>query len=82
MENRKRYSEEVKERAVRLLQEHEGEYESQWQAMRSIASKIGCTTETLRKWVRQTEVDKGTRSGLTTSERACLLGIIAREPRA
>jgi transposase len=72
MENRKRYSQEVKERAVRLMQEHEAEYESQWKAMNSIASKIGCTAETLRKWVRQTEIDKGSRSGLTTSERARL----------
>ena len=70
MESRKRYSEEVRERAVRLLREHEAEYESQWKAMNSIASKIGCTTETLRKWVRQTEIDKGGRNGLTTSERA------------
>jgi transposase len=72
METRKRYSEEVKERAVRLLQEHEADYESQWKALNSIASKIGCTAETLRKWVRQTEIDKGSRSGLTTSERARL----------
>jgi len=72
METRKRYSDEVKERAVRLLQEHECEYESQWKAISSISSKIGCTAETLRKWVRQTEIDKGTRGGLTTSERARL----------
>jgi len=51
METRKRYSQEVKERAVRLLRDHAGDYESEWQAMRSIASKIGCTAETLRKWV-------------------------------
>jgi len=72
MENRKRYSEEVKERAVRLLQEHQAEYESQWKAISSIASKIGCTAETLRKWARQAEIDKGARNGLTTSERARL----------
>lgn len=72
METRKRYSPEVKERAVRLLQEHLCDYGSEWQAMSSIASKIGCTTETLRKWVRQTEIDKGTRNGLTSSERARL----------
>ena len=72
METRKRYSQEVKERAVRLLRDHAGDYESEWQAMRSIASKIGCTAETLRKWVRQSEIDKGARSGLTTSERARL----------
>jgi transposase len=72
MENRKRYSQEVRERAVRLFQDHESEYESRWKAMNSIASKIGCTTETLRKWVRQTEIDRGSRNGLTTSERARL----------
>ena len=72
METRKRYSPEVKERAVRMLQEHRCDYGSEWQAMGSIASKIGCTRETLRKWVRQTEIDKGTRNGLTSSERARL----------
>jgi transposase len=70
METRKRYSQEVRERAVRLLQDHQDEYESQWQAMNSIASKIGCTTESLRRWVRQAEIDHGSRTGLTTSERA------------
>jgi len=70
MEIRKRYSQEVRERAVRLLQDHQDEYESQWQALNSIASKIGCTTESLRRWVRQAEIDHGSRSGLTTSERA------------
>jgi len=49
-----RYSPEVRERAVRMLFEHQSEYESQWSAMASIASKIGCTTETLRKWVIST----------------------------
>ena len=51
------------------LFEHEAEHESQWSAMRSIASKIGCSAETLRNWVRQFERDAGTRAGLTTSER-------------
>ena len=49
--------------------EHQGEYGSQWAAMVSIASKIGCTTETLRQWVRQTERDTGRRAGLTTDEK-------------
>ena len=49
--------------------EHEGEHDSQWAAIGSIASKIGCTAETLRKWVRRTERDQGKRSGLSSSER-------------
>ena len=64
-----RYSPEVRERAVRLVFEHQGEHDSQWAAIGSIASKIGCTAETLRKWVRQAERDHGKRSGLTSSER-------------
>jgi transposase len=64
-----RYSPEVRERAVRMVFEHAGEYESQWAAIGSIAAKIGCTTETLRNWVRQAERDSGQRPGLTTQER-------------
>jgi transposase len=64
-----RYSPEVRERAVRMVLEHEGQYDSEWSAMRSIAEKIGCTAETLRGWVRQAERDQGRRPGLTTAER-------------
>jgi transposase-like protein len=64
-----KYSPEVRERAVRLVFEHLGEHESQWAAIGSIASKIGCTAETLRKWVRQAERDQGIRGGLSSSER-------------
>ena len=64
-----RYAPEVRERAVRMVFEHQAEHESQWSAMRSIAEKIGCTTETLRHWVRQAERDEGRRPGLTTDER-------------
>ena len=64
-----RFSQEVRERAVRMVFEHRGEYASEWEAMGSIASKIGCTAETLRKWVRQAEVDTGRRGGLTSDER-------------
>ena len=69
MNRNRRYSPEVRERAVRLVFEHESEYESQWAAIGSVASKIGCTAETLRKWVRQAERDTGRRDGMTTSDR-------------
>jgi len=64
-----RYPPEVRERAVRLVQEHQHDYPSQWAAITSIAAKCGMTTETLRKWVRRAEVDAGARAGLTTDER-------------
>ena len=64
-----RYSPEVRARAVRMVFEHQSDYPSQWAAMNSIASKIGCTGETLRKWVRQAERDQGLRDGTTTEER-------------
>ena len=67
-----RYSPEVRERAVRMVFEHESEHDSQWETMRSIAAKIGCTAETLRKWVRKAEVDSGRRDGVTSDERARL----------
>ena len=64
-----RFSPEVRERAVRMVFEHQGEHESQWAAISSIAGKIGCTPETLRNWVRQAERDAGRRPGLSTEER-------------
>ena len=69
MGQRSRYSPEVKERAVRMVLEHGREHDSQWAAIRSIASKIGCSAEALRNWVRQAERDSGRRPGLTTEER-------------
>lgn len=64
-----RYSPEVRERAVRMVFDHESDHESQWKAIRSIADKIGCSAETLRNWVRRAETDTGRRPGLTTEER-------------
>jgi transposase len=69
MNRKSRYSLEVRERAVRLVFEHQAEYESQWAVIHSIAAKTGCTTETLRKWVHQPEKDQGIREGLSTDDR-------------
>jgi transposase len=65
-----RYSPELRERAVRMVFEHAPDYPSQWAAIRSIAEKLGCRVESLRRWVRQAERDTGKRPGLTTDERA------------
>ena len=69
MKKQSRYSPELRERAVRLVFEHQGEHSSQWAAIGSIAAKVGCTAETLRKWVRQAERDQGRREGLTSMDR-------------
>lgn len=71
---------EIRERAVRLVLEHQGEYPSQWAAISSIATKCGMTPETLRKWVRRAEADGGARPGLTSDERR-RLGELERENR-
>ena len=68
----RRYSLEVRERAVRLVFDHDHDHDSQWASIRSVAEKIGCTSETLRHWVRQAERDTGRRPGLSTEERARL----------
>jgi len=67
-----RFSPEVRERAVRMVWEHQAQHTSQWAAITSIAEKMGCAAETLRHWVRQGERDAGRRPGLTTEERARL----------
>ena len=64
-----KFSPEVRERAVRLVQEHLGEYPSLWAAVESIAPKIGCVPQTLLEWVKRVEVDTGKREGLSSTER-------------
>ena len=65
----KRFSPEVRERAVRMVQEHRGGYPSLWACIESIAPKIGCVPQTLNDWVKQQEIDTGVRDGLSTDER-------------
>ena len=63
-----KYTPEVKAKAVRLVREHRDEYETEWAAMTAISTRLGMSTETLRKWVRQAEVDEGQSAGMTTKE--------------
>jgi transposase len=69
MNNPMRYSSDFLERAVRMLLEQQDQYDSQWAAMNSIAAKVGCTAQTLRKCVRQAEQDLAIRNGVTSDER-------------
>ena len=64
-----KYSREVRERAVRMVQEHCGEYPSLWAAIESIAPKIGCVSQTLHEWVKKHGMDTGLRDGVTADER-------------
>ena len=64
-----RYSPEVRERAARMVLEHEDDYSSRWQAICSVAAKIGCSPDSLKDWIRRFEVDQGQRDGTTTSDR-------------
>lgn len=68
MKTTTKYSPEVRERAVRLMLEHQDAHESEWAAICSISAKIGCTAETLRRWVRQAERDTGKRESQTRGE--------------
>jgi transposase-like protein len=68
MNKSNKFSPEVRERAVRLVQEHSGEYPSLWLAVESIAPKIGCVPQTLLTWVKRKEIDADVREGVTTSE--------------
>jgi transposase len=64
----KPYPREIRERAVRMVLEHQQDYDSQWEAICSVAEKLGPTAETVRKWVRRAEIDGGVRPGVTTAE--------------
>jgi len=68
MNKTKKFSPEVRERAVRMVQEHRGEYPSLWAAVESIAPKIGCVPQTLLAWVQRQEIDSGVREGVTSAE--------------
>lgn len=68
MNKSKKFSPEVRERSVRMVEEHRGEYPSLWAAVESIAPKIGCVPQTLLSWVQRHEIDTGVRDGVTTAE--------------
>jgi len=65
----KKFSPEVRERAVRMVLEHRGEHPSQWAAIVSIAAKMGCTAQTLNEWVKKADIDSGRKPGVTSDER-------------
>jgi transposase len=69
MNKSNKFSPEVRERAVRMVFEHRGEYQSLWATIESIAPKIGCVPQTLHDWVRKHEIDTGMRDGMTSAER-------------
>ncbi len=78
MKKTPKYSPEVRERAVRMVQEHRGDYPSLWAAIESFAPKIGCAPQTLNDWIRKSEIDSGKRDGVTTEERE-RIGALERE---
>jgi transposase len=71
----KPYPREIRERAVRMVLEHQQDYDSQWEAICSVAEKLGPTAETVRKWVRRAEIDGGVRPGVTTAEGERIRGL-------
>jgi transposase len=75
-----KYDQETKAKAIRLFRDHRGDYDSPWAAMCAIAGRLGMSAETLRKWVRQAEVDAGTAPG-TTSESAAEIRELKRRNR-
>jgi len=75
-----KYSPEVRERAVRLVLDNQGQHESRWSAILSISSKIGCAPQTLNEWVKKAEVDRGDRTGIPT-EMAEKMKALERENR-
>ena len=74
------FSPEVRERAVRMVREHRGEYPSLWAAIESIAPKIGCVPQTLNEWVKRDQINSGVREGVTTDERE-RMKLLERENR-
>ena len=76
-----KYPIEVRDRTVRMVQEHQHEYPSQWKAIESIAAKVNINAQTLRNWVNRAEIDTGQRPGITTDERAKIKALETREQR-
>jgi transposase len=76
-----RFSPEVRQRAVRMVRDHRGEYQSLWAAVESIAPKIGCVPSTLLDWVNRDEVDTGVRDGVTSEERDRIKALENKELR-
>lgn len=66
---KQKYCKEVRERAVRMVREHQPDHPSEWATIQSVAAKLGCTPQTLRNWIRKAQVEAGQREGLTATER-------------
>jgi len=66
---KQKYSKEVRERAVRMVREHQPDHSSEWATIQSVAAKLGCTPQTLHNWMRKAQVDANEREGLSSSDR-------------